>query len=50
MDSLRGEVDTFLDKVFLTDVPFIYAPSQIALAAIIHAASVGKQNLDRCCC
>jgi len=47
VESLRGEVDTFLDKVFLTDVVFIYSPSQIALAAIIHAASVGKHNLDR---
>jgi len=46
VEGLRGELDTFLDKVFLTDAPLIYAPSQIALAAIIHAASVVKQNLD----
>ena len=33
-------------SVFLTDACMIYAPSQIALAAVIHAASRQKQNLE----
>jgi len=47
VDSFRSEIDSFLDKVFLTDAVMIYAPSQIALAAVIHSASKKKQNLDR---
>ena len=47
VDSFRPEIESFLDSVFLTDACMIYAPSQIALAAIIHAASRQKQNLDR---
>ena len=46
VDSFRPEIQTFLDSVFLTDACMIYAPSQIALAAVIHAASRQKQNLD----
>lgn len=47
VDSFRPEMDSFLDKIFLTDAVLIYAPSQIALATVIHAASKKKQNLDR---
>jgi len=46
VDSFRPEIDDFLDSVFLTDACLIYAPSQIALAAVIHAASKKKQNFD----
>jgi len=46
VDSFRPEIESFLDSVFLTDACMIFAPSQIALAAIIHAASRQKQNLD----
>jgi len=46
VDSFRPEIESFLDSVFLTDACLIYAPSQIALAAIIHSASRQKQNLD----
>eukprot|EP00092_Neocalanus_flemingeri_P039509 GFUD01043023.1.p1 GENE.GFUD01043023.1~~GFUD01043023.1.p1 ORF type:complete len:333 (-),score=125.78 GFUD01043023.1:64-1062(-) len=46
VDSFRPEIESFLDSVFLTEACMIYAPSQIALAAIIHAASRQKQNLD----
>merc|ERR1711874_684109 len=46
VDYFRPEIEAFLDQVFLTDAPLIFAPSQIALAAIIHAASRQKQNLD----
>jgi len=45
-DTLRPDVQSFLDSVFLTDACMIYAPSQIALAAVIHSASRQKQNLD----
>merc|ERR1711909_113292 len=40
------DIQSFLDSVFLTDACMIYAPSQIALAAVIHSASRQKQNLD----
>jgi len=46
VDSFRPEIDVFLDQVYLTDAVMIFAPSQIALAAIIHSASRQKQNLD----
>jgi len=46
VDSLRPDIESFLDQVYLTDAPLIYAPSQLALAAIIHAASRQKQNMD----
>jgi len=46
VDSFRPEIDAFLDQVFLTDATLVFAPSQVALAAIIHSASRQKQNLD----
>eukprot|EP00088_Acartia_fossae_P038432 TRINITY_DN3983_c0_g1_i1.p1 TRINITY_DN3983_c0_g1~~TRINITY_DN3983_c0_g1_i1.p1 ORF type:complete len:329 (+),score=74.90 TRINITY_DN3983_c0_g1_i1:49-1035(+) len=46
VESFRPEIDAFIDQVYLTDAILIYSPSQIALAAIIHAASRQKQNLD----
>lgn len=45
-ERLRPGIDEFLDQVFLTDAILIYAPSQIALAAIIHSASNNKLNID----
>ncbi|CAG0897293.1 unnamed protein product [Darwinula stevensoni] len=45
-ESLRAGVEDFLGKVFFTDAILIYAPSQIALAAILNAASRQNQNLD----
>lgn len=45
-DRLRKGIDDFLDKSFLTDACLIYAPSQIALAAVLHAASKEQENLD----
>ena len=44
VDSWRPHIDKFLDSVLLTNAFLIYSPSQIALAAIIHAASVHKGN------
>ena len=46
MDSWRSEIDEFLGQVYLTNSILIYSPSQIALAAIIHAASKVQQNVD----
>lgn len=45
-DRLRGGIEDFLDRSFLTDACLIYAPSQIALAAVLHAASKEQENLD----
>lgn len=45
-DRLRVQIDEFLEKSFLTDACLIYAPSQIALAAVLHAASKEQENLD----
>jgi len=39
-------MEEFLEKTFLTDAPLLYAPSQVALAAVLHAASCLKENLD----
>lgn len=45
-DRLRPGIEDFIDKTFLTDAPLMYAPSQIALAAVLHAASKEQENLD----
>jgi len=45
-ETLRSQVDEFLKKVFFTDAPLLYAPSQIALAGILQAGSRSKQPLD----
>lgn len=44
IDLLAPEIDDYLDKAMFTDACFLYTPSQIALAAICHAAQ--KCNLD----
>lgn len=43
---MRAGTEDFLERVFLTDVVLLYAPSQIALAAILQAASKLQENLD----
>lgn len=45
-ERLRPHIDAFLEKIFLTDACMLYAPSQIALAAVLHAASREEENLD----
>ena len=35
-----------MNDINYTNAGLIYAPSQIALAAVIHAASKGGQNMD----
>ena len=42
VDSWRPDIDKFLDSVLMTNAFLIYSPSQIALAAIISAASQHK--------
>lgn len=45
-ERLRPGIDDFLEKIYLTDACLLYAPSQIALAAVLHAASKEQENLD----
>ncbi|XP_022920146.1 cyclin-H [Onthophagus taurus] len=45
-ERLRPGIEHFLDRAFLTDAVLIYAPSQVALAAVLHAASKLQENLD----
>lgn len=45
-DRLRVGIDEFIDKAFLTDACLLFAPSQLALAAVLHAASKEQENLD----
>lgn len=45
-ERLRTGIDDFLEKIYLTDACLLYAPSQIALAAVLHAASKEQENLD----
>ena len=47
VEKFRPEIENFLDDaVALTSASLIFAPSQIALAAIIHGASRNNHNLD----
>lgn len=45
-ERLRPGTEHFLERAFLTDVILLYSPSQIALAAVLHAASKLQENLD----
>ena len=45
-EVFRKEIERFLDKLLLTNSLLIYAPSQVALAAIIHGASHNNENVD----
>ena len=36
-----------MDKIFLTDTVLLYAPSQLALAATLHATSKVSTHLDQ---
>lgn len=44
LNTMSPEIDDFLDKSMFTDACFLYTPSQIALAAIVHSAE--KCNVD----
>lgn len=45
-ERLRPEIENALDKLYLTDTSLLFAPSQIALAAILHSVSKLQENLD----
>lgn len=45
-EVFRKEIERFLDKLLLTNSLLIYAPSQVALAAIIHGAGCNNENVD----
>lgn len=45
-ERLRPHIDEFVEKTFFTDACLLYSPSQIALAAVLHAASKEQENLD----
>ena len=46
LENLRPDIEKFLMDINFTNATLIYAPSQIALAAVIHAASKAGQNMD----
>jgi len=45
-DRMRTHIDSFIDKLLFTDACLLFAPSQLALAAVLHSASQIKENLD----
>ena len=45
-EVFRKEIERFLAKILLTNSLLIYAPSQVALAAIIHGAGCNNENVD----
>lgn len=45
-ERLRPGTEHFLERAFLTDAVLLYSPSQVALAAVLHAASKLQENLD----
>lgn len=45
-DRMRSHIDSFIDKLLFTDACLLFAPSQLALAAVLHSASQIKENLD----
>ncbi|CAH1110324.1 unnamed protein product [Psylliodes chrysocephalus] len=45
-ERLRSGTEHFLERALLTDTILLYSPSQVALAAVLHAASKLQENLD----
>uniref|UniRef100_A0A1B6DCS3 Cyclin-H n=1 Tax=Clastoptera arizonana TaxID=38151 RepID=A0A1B6DCS3_9HEMI len=45
-ERLRASIEDLVDKLFLTDACLLYAPSLLALAAVIHSASKLQENVD----
>lgn len=43
---LRPAIDDFLDRCLFTDACLLYAPSQVALTAIIYAAGKFQENIN----
>ncbi|XP_022258609.1 cyclin-H-like [Limulus polyphemus] len=45
-ERFRHLIDDFLDRTFSTDACLLYAPSQIALAAVLYASNKLKETLE----
>jgi len=45
-EKLRPHIDHFIDLTFSTNACFLFSPSQIALSAVVYAASKVRVNLD----
>lgn len=45
-ERLRVGTEHFLERSLLTDAVLLYSPSQVALAAVLYAASKIQENLD----
>ena len=45
-EKLRPHIDHFIELTFSTNACFLLSPSQIALSAVVYAASKVKVNLD----
>ncbi|RWS07152.1 cyclin-H-like protein, partial [Dinothrombium tinctorium] len=45
-ERFRNYIDNFIENSYFTDACFLYSPSQIALAAIVYAASKFDINLE----
>ncbi|XP_030372975.1 cyclin-H [Scaptodrosophila lebanonensis] len=45
-ERLRPHIDSFIDQTFFTDACLLHTPSQLGLAAVLHAASKEQENLD----
>lgn len=45
-ERLRPHIDDIIERLFLTDACLLFAPSQLALTAVLHAASKEQENLD----
>jgi cyclin H len=46
-ERLRPHIDHFIDLTFSTNACFLWSPSQIALSAVVYAASKIRVDLDR---
>lgn len=46
-EKLRKGAEEFLEKSLMTDVCMLFAPSQVALTAVLVSAAKEKANLDR---
>ncbi|CAG0919965.1 unnamed protein product [Notodromas monacha] len=46
VELLQPAIEEFISTTYRTDAPFIYSPSQIALAAVVDSARRNNGNLD----
>ncbi|KAI1280854.1 Cyclin-H [Halotydeus destructor] len=45
-ERFRPDIDDFIEKTYLTDAFLLFAPSQIALAAVVYAGAKNGVDLD----